>query len=267
MDNFLNVAEFEQSIILSAIVSSAFLIGSVVPMFIKYSSRVKANISSFASGMFFSAIAFSLVDNSIKIGNIPDMAIGFVIGTVLFGMANHWLERRYGLDTGSNNNGSTTNIPLWPNRRNGAAAKESPAEIVIIGTFLDSIPENIYIGIIIALNLPGLAAAVIVLFLGNLAATLEGAKRMVDGGIAKSAIFKKWIYVFAIIAAAGPAGYYLQKILSNDQIAIVLGFASGALMAFITEELIPQAFAKYQFHIGIAATAGFLLGFLIFHYI
>jgi zinc transporter ZupT len=197
------------------------------------------------------------------------MAIGFVIGTVLFGMANHWLKRRYGLDTGSNNNGGTdTGSHRWPNNeRNGLAAKESPAEIVIIGTFLDSIPENIYIGIIIALSLPGLAAAVIVLFLGNLAATLEGAKRMVDVGIAKSEIFKKWAYVFAIIAAAGPAGYYLEKILSNDQIAVVLGFASGALMAFITEELIPQAFAKYQFHIGIAATAGFLLGFLIFHYI
>ena len=51
---------------------------------------------------------------------------------------------------------------------------------------------------------------------------------------------------------------------TNDQIAIVLGFAADTLTAFITEELIQQAYAKYQFHIGIAATAGFLLGFLVF---
>jgi hypothetical protein len=31
--------------------------------------------------------------------------------------------------------------------------------------------------------------------------------------------------------------------------------------------LIPQAFAKYQLHIGIAGTAGFLLDFPVFHYI
>jgi zinc transporter, ZIP family len=243
-------------------VSSAFLIGSVAAMFIKFSSRVKANISSFASGIFFSAIAFSLIDNAIRVGSIYDMAIGFIVGTVLFGMANHWLKRRYGLDSISQKNGIATGLPKESKNR----TRESPAEIVIIGTFLDSVPENIYIGIIIGLNLPGLAAAVIVLFLGNLSATLEGAKRMVDEGIARSKIVKQWTYVFAIIAAAGPAGYYLERILSNDQIAIALGFASGALMAFITEELIPQAFARYQFHIGIAATVGFLLGFLIFHY-
>jgi hypothetical protein len=52
-------------------------------MFIKFSSRVKANISSFASGIFFSAIAFSLVDNAIRVGSIYDMAIGFIVGTVL----------------------------------------------------------------------------------------------------------------------------------------------------------------------------------------
>jgi zinc transporter, ZIP family len=86
MDNFLNEG-FGQSIILSAIVSSAFLIGSVALMFIKFSSRVKANITSFASGIFFSAIAFSLVDNAIRVGSIYDMAIGFIVGTVLFGMA------------------------------------------------------------------------------------------------------------------------------------------------------------------------------------
>ncbi len=90
---------------------------------------------------------------------------------------------------------------------------------------------------------------------------------MVEQGITRSKIFKKWAYVFAIITAAGPAGYYLVEPLSNDQIAIVLGFAAGAVMTFITEQLIPQAYAKYQFHIGIASTAGFLLGFLVFHYI
>ena len=91
------------------------------------------------------------------------------------------------------------------------------------------------------------------------AATLEGAMRMVEKGIARSEIFKKWVYVcmyvFAIITAAGPIGYYLLKDLTSDEIAVTsLGFRGGALMAFITQELISQAYAKYHSHIGMAVT-------------
>jgi hypothetical protein len=69
------------------------------------------------------------------------MAIGFIVGTVLFGMANHWLKRRYGLDSISQKNSIATGLPKESKNR----TRESPAEIVIIGTFLDSVPENIYI--------------------------------------------------------------------------------------------------------------------------
>jgi zinc transporter ZupT len=63
------------------------------------------------------------------------------------------------------------------------------------------------------------------------------------------------MYVFAIITAAGPIGHYLLKDLTSDEIAVTsLGFRAGALMAFITQELISQAYAKYQSHIGMAAT-------------
>jgi zinc transporter ZupT len=53
------------------------------------------------------------------------------------------------------------------------------------------------------------------------------------------------MYVSAIITAAGPIGhyYYLVKDLTSDEIAVTsLGFTAGSLMAFITQELISQAF-------------------------
>ena len=60
------------------------------------------------------------------------------------------------------------------------------------------------------------------------AATLEGAMRMVEKGIARSGIFKKRVYVcmyvFAIITAAGPIGYYLLKDLTSDEIAVTSFF-------------------------------------------
>jgi hypothetical protein len=60
-----------------------------------------------------------------------------------------------------------------------------------------------------------------VVFLGNLAATLEGAKRLVEQGIARSEIFKKWIYIFVIITtAAGPVGYYVVNLLAMTKLLL-----------------------------------------------
>ena len=78
-------------------------------------------------------------------------------------------------------------------------------------------------------------------------------------------IIQQWMYVFLIVSIAAPLGYYLVKPLSHGQISIILGFAAGVLMAFITEDLIPEAYKKSNFYNGIATTFGFLIGFTLFN--
>ncbi len=73
--------------------------------------------------------------------------------------------------------------------------------------------------------------------------------------------------VFGAVLAAGPIGYYLVQLLSRDQLAIIIGFAAGALMAFVTQELIPKAFERANVHIGLSVAFGFLVAFALFHYI
>jgi zinc transporter, ZIP family len=114
--------------------------------------------------------------------------------------------------------------------------------------------------------------ATITLFLGNLSSTIEGAKRMFEEIIGsenikekRKTIIQQWMYVFLIVSIAAPLGYYLVKSLSHGQISIILGFAAGVLMAFITEDLIPEAYKKSNFYNGIATTFGFLIGFTLFN--
>jgi zinc transporter ZupT len=64
---------------------------------------------------------------------------------------------------------------------------------------------------------------------------------------------------------SGPIGFYLVGPLEHDQLFFISGFAAGALMAFVTEELLPQAYHKVEVHIGLSATAGFLFVLLVFH--
>ena len=241
----IDALEIFNTLVLSIIVSSAFLIGAILSIFIHYPERIRADLAAFSAGIFFATIAFSLIDEAIREGSFITMVIGFGVGAVVFSVINRILQTRYKSKTKNNNTSSS--------------------KTVIIGTFLDSFPETIFIGVIIALNLHGLMSAVLALFLGNLTATMEGAKRMVDDSKHNLKIFNQWLYVFVIVG--GPLGWYLEKPLNPEQLSMIISFAAGALMAFITEELIPQAYKRVELHIGLSSSFGFIIALALFHYL
>lgn len=241
------ILEILNSLLLSMIVSSAFLIGAILSIFIRYPERIRADLAALSAGIFFSTISFSLVDEALKEGSFITMVVGFIIGAVVFSVINRILQKR--------SNSKTKNRDI------------SSSKTVIIGTFLDSFPESIFIGVIIALNLQGLMAAVLALFIGNVTATMEGAKRMVDVSKRKSSILKPWLFIFVIVTIGGPLGWYLEKPLNPEQLSMIISFAAGALMAFITEELIPQAYKRVELHIGLSASFGFIIALALFHYL
>ncbi|HLN33746.1 MAG TPA: hypothetical protein VK250_00535 [Nitrososphaeraceae archaeon] len=238
--------EILNTLFLSTVVSSAFLIGTILSIFIPYPERIRADLAALSAGVFFSTISFSLIDDALKEGSFITMAVGFIIGAIVFSLMNRILQR-------SNSQIKSKEI--------------SSAKIIILGTFLDSFPESIFIGVIIALNLQGLMAAVLALFIGNIAATMEGAKRMVDVSTRKLKIIKPWFYIFVVVTIGGPLGWYLEKPLNSEQLSMIISFAAGALMAFITEELIPQAYKRVELHIGLSASFGFIIALALFHYI
>ena len=141
------------------------------------------------------------------------------------------------------------------------------SNVIIIGKLMDSLPKALFIGIIIALDLKGLVPAIIALFLGNFMATLEGARRMKEEGKTISEIMKRWMYIFITVAAAGPIGYFLANPLPNEYLSIMIGFAAGSLIAFITEDLIPESYKKAEWHIGLSTAFGFLTGMILFHFL
>ena len=242
-----DILEILNTLLLSMIVSSAFLIGAILSIFIQYPERIRADLAALSAGIFFSTISFSLVDEALKEGSFITMVVGFIIGSVVFSVINRILQKR--------SNSKTKNRDI------------SSSKTVIIGTFLDSFPESIFIGVIISLNLQGLMAAVLALFIGNITATMEGAKRMVDVSKRKSSILKPWLFIFVIVTIGGPLGWYLEKPLNPEQLSMIISFAAGALMAFITEELIPQAYKRVELHIGLSASFGFIIALALFHYL
>jgi hypothetical protein len=273
--------DFTQSIILGIVVASAFPIGAAVAIARMFPKRIKGNLAAIAAGIYFSTLAFSLIDEAIKISSFPAMAAGFAIGAVSFSIAHPVIKERKELtkifslssskkkeeETSDNDNKSRSRNENNEKHQQQSGSSSSAGEMNIVGTILDSLPENLFLGAILALNLSGLSAASIALFLGNLAATMDGAQRMFEKGMQRSKILKRWIVDFLIVAPAGVIGLYLVKPLGEAGVGGIIGFAAGALLVFVTVDLIPKAYSEENWHIGLSTTLGLIAVLAIFHYL
>ena len=214
--------ELTQSVTLGILVASAFPIGAAAAISRKFPKRIKGNLAAIAAGIYISTLAFSLVEEAIKVSSFPAMAAGFAIGAVSFSIAHPVVKERKKLtkilslssskkkeeETSDNDNKTRSRNENNEKHQQQSGSSSSSGEMNIVGTVLDSLPENLFLGAILALNLSGLSAASIALFLGNLTATMDGAQRMFDKGMQRSKILKRWIADFLIVAPAGVIGLY-----------------------------------------------------------
>jgi hypothetical protein len=59
--------EHTQSVILGILVASAFPIGAAVAIVHKFPRRLKGNLAAIGAGIYFSTLAFSLIEEAIKV--------------------------------------------------------------------------------------------------------------------------------------------------------------------------------------------------------
>ena len=86
------------SIVISVIVAAAFLIGALIPVVSRsFSKELKGNVAAIAAGAYFSTIAFSLVEESIKEGAFGSMSIGFITGALVFSIAHPIVKQGFKL--------------------------------------------------------------------------------------------------------------------------------------------------------------------------
>ncbi len=152
------------------IVAIAFPLGVIFAIFVKYPNKLRSNIAAFGSGIYLAVIAFSLVSESTKEGNGVTMGIGFIIGAVVFSFFNHELLKRFNLkkkiqrnyvdkEYGKNKINVYNDINNYTDDQNS-----NSSSTILIGTLLDSIPESLFLGVIIALDFSNLFGATITLF-------------------------------------------------------------------------------------------------------
>lgn len=237
------------ALIWGAIAASAVFVGAALGWFTRPSPRILAGLMAFGSGILLSLVAFEIVDDAFEDGGLMATAAGYLVGALLFTAGLFWLDR-----AGARNR-----------KRSSLAVGtgNEPGGVVALATVLDSIPESIIIGLNFYNGEAVALATVAAVFLANVPESLSATTRMRRVGHGAAYVFTVWAAVAVAGGLATMSGYLLLHDLTPGGVAMVQAIAGGALLVFIVDTMIPEAFAETHEAAGLIAALGFLVGFVL----
>ncbi|QGU04419.1 ZIP family metal transporter [Corynebacterium comes] len=227
---------------------AALLLGSAIAWFISVPTRVVAVVMAFGAGVLISALSFELVQEAVEQGGLVATASGFLGGALVYVGLNILLARR-----GARHRKRSGNQQ--------PSAGESGGAAIALGALIDGIPESMVLGLSFltggGLSIPMLAAV----FISNVPEGLSSTAGMKNAGRGPAYIFGIWGGISVLSGVAASAGYLLLDNAAPTSLAFVNALAAGAILAMITDTMVPEAFEEASLYSGLIASLGFLAAF------
>jgi ZIP family zinc transporter len=213
-----------------ALAASSLVIGALVGLARPWPKRLIGLVLGFGAGALISAVTFELAEEGVAIGGGLAVAIGLAAGALTYFGCDTLIER--------------------PGRSDAGAA-------LALGAFLDGIPEQLVLGLGIALGdgvSVGLLAAI---FVSNLPEAIGSASALRASRRSDHQIIRLWVAVAAVCALATVVGYGLADVTSDRLQGGINGFAAGALLVMLVDSMIPEATRQAGRTTGLITTLGF----------
>jgi zinc transporter, ZIP family len=232
--------------ILSAL---GLLIGAAGGYYASLQHTTVARTMTFAAGVLLAVVALDLLLDAVGAAGSYWTVTGLLCGAAVFSFVN-WLLSRRGAQ----------------HRKRCGECVEQPKEeqqpgsglAIAAGTFLDGVPEGVVLGLsVLDHGAPGLGT-VAAFFLANIPEALSGTAGMRRAGRSARYVFGLWIGIALMIGlAAAVAGLALRG--AGPAVGrTVEAFAAGAILALVSETMIPEAFhGSPQFN-GLLLVVGFV---------
>ena len=212
-----------------ALAASSLIIGAVVGLARPWPDQLVGLVLSFGPGALISAVSFDLAEEGARLGRPGTLAIGLAAGALTYFFADRMVDRLSG----------------------GAGPS------LALGAFLDGIPEQLVLGLGIALGdgvSVGLLAAI---FVSNLPEAIGSASDMLAARRPRGQILGLWAGVAVVCTLATVAGYAMAEAASDELKGAIDGFAAGALLVMLTDSMIPEARKKAGLAGGLVVVLGF----------
>jgi ZIP family zinc transporter len=214
-----------------AVAASSLLIGALLGVLRPWPKRAVGLVLGFGAGALISAVSFELAQEGVQIGGGTAVGIGLAAGALTYFVCDAEIERRTG-DSGA-----------------GAS--------LALGAFLDGLPEQLVLGLGIALG-DGVSAGLLgAIFVSNLPEAIGSATAMTDAGRTRREVVLLWVGVAVICTVASGVGFGIADSASDTLKGGINGFAAGALVVMLVDSMIPEATRQAGRTTGLITTLGF----------
>ena len=225
------------------------LIGAVGGYYLSLQHTAVARAMTFAAGVLLAVVAVDLVINARGAASLEWTVAGLLGGAAVFSSIN-WLLSRYGAR----------------HRKRCGECIQQPAEeqqpgsglAIAAGTFLDGVPEGVVLGLsVLHVGAPGLGT-VAAFFLGNIPEAMSSSAGMKRAGRSPRYVFGLWIGIFLMIGLAAAVAALVLRDTAPPVRGTVNAFAAGAILALVSETMIPEAFHGSPHFNGLLLVVGFV---------
>ncbi|MFE9956035.1 ZIP family metal transporter [Micromonospora sp. NPDC005299] len=236
------------------VAGSALLIGAVVGYFARVPRRAVASVMAFGAGVLLSAVSFELIAEAHEQGGLKPVVIGATLGALAYTGANILLARR-----GARHRKRSGDEQPSEQEQPGSGAA------IAVGAVLDGVPESVVIGASLLAGGPVSLVTVLAVFLSNVPEGLSSAAGMRQAGRTRRYVFLLWTAIALVSGASALAGYALLGGAPPGLLAGITALAGGAILAMITDTMVPEAYEDAHLLVGLITVLGFLVAFALSH--
>ena len=229
--------------------ASGLLIGAVGGYYTRLQHTSISRVMTFAAGVLLAVVAMELVIDARGATGLHWTVTGLLCGAAVFSSVN-WLLSRRGAQH-RKRCGECVEQPLEEEQPGSGLA-------IAAGTFLDGVPEGIVLGVsVLHQGAPGLGT-VTAFFLANVPEALSSSAGMRRAKRSARYVFGVWIGIVLTISLAAALAGLLLRGTGPVVRGTVEAFAAGAILALVSETMIPEAFhGSPQFN-GLLLVVGFV---------
>lgn len=228
----------------------ALFLGSLVGLYLSIPKKWVALIMAFGCGILISSLSIDLMTEAFELNENPYLVgMAFILGAIVFVVGDYLIDKLGG-------------------EKRKSAAENNHSELtsgnaILLGTLLDGIPESLVMGSSLAVGGGNGIVFVVAVFLSNFPEGISGTIAMKNSGMGKIKILLIWSSMVMATLLFTVIGYQFLGSASSEFKAFAMAFASGAILAMLSDSMLPESFKEGGELTGLAVAIGFLIAFLL----
>jgi zinc transporter, ZIP family len=216
---------------LGALAQLSLVLSALAVFLIKVPRTVVGNLAGFGAGALIAAVATDLLPTA-EVLEVRQVALWAVLGAGAFIFGEQYVEKRFGSEGSSG--------PLG----------------IVVGAIVDGVPESVIFGVQLGKGITVSLAFIAAVFVSNIPQALAPSAALAESGWNWRRVGGLWLWVVFACGTAAALGYLLATSVSGVNGARSAAFASGGILAMLTDSLIPFGHERSE-RAGIWTVIGF----------